>query len=145
MSKLFSTVRAIVLRTPRRTQRHGVGSKRGEPRRVALQPDDHGLGGFYKGGDGLAVFQAHFADDIGGDDGRNPLAAHGNRNLGEQAAALDVGNTPDELVPAADAPKIGASVGFISGLACAIEEAVNFSFGDAVLPPAVFTVRIFCL
>jgi hypothetical protein len=100
---------------------------------VALQPDDHDLGGFYKGGDGLAVFQAHFADGIGGDDGRNPLAAHGKRNLGEQAADLDVGNTPDELVPAADPAKIGAPTGNVSALGCAIEEAVNFFFRDAVM------------
>ncbi len=70
---------------------------------------------------------------IGGDDGRNPLAARGNRNLGDQAADLDVGNTPDELVPAADAAKIGAPVGNVSALGCAIEEAVNFFFGDAMM------------
>jgi hypothetical protein len=55
----------------------GFRSKRGEHRRIALQPDDHDVSGFYKGGDGLAVFQAYFADGIGGDDGRNPLAAPG--------------------------------------------------------------------
>lgn len=117
----------------RRTQRQGFRRKRGEQRRVALQPDDHDLGGFYKGGDGLALFQAHFANGIGGDDGRNPLAAYRNCNLSEQAADLDVGNTPDELIAAADAPKIGAPVGNVSALGCAIEEAVNFFFGDAVM------------
>jgi hypothetical protein len=58
--------------------------------RVALQPDDHDLGGFYNRGDVLALFQAHFADGIGGDDGRNLLATHGNRNLGDQAADPEV-------------------------------------------------------
>jgi hypothetical protein len=58
MSNLFGAIRRV-FGARRRTQRRGFRSKRGEQRRVALQPDDHDVGGFYKRGDGLAVFQAY--------------------------------------------------------------------------------------
>src|ERR1700677_3648465 len=117
----------------RRTQRRAFSSKRGEQRRIALHPDDHDLGGFYQGRDGLAVFQAHFPDGIGGDDGRNPLATDGKRNLGHQAADLDVGNTPDELVPAADASKVRATLRNFLTFRRPIQKSIDFLLRNSVM------------
>ena len=77
MSNLFGAVLTSVSRRGVEHNDRGFRSKRGEQRRIALQPDDYDVGGFYKGGDSLVVFQVYFAEGIGGDDGRNPPAAHG--------------------------------------------------------------------
>ena len=106
--------------------------------RVALEADDHDFGGFYKGGDGLAFFQAHFANGIGGDDGGDALAADGEGDLRDQAADFYVSDAADELVAPADAAKIGAAFGNFAVLVRAIEEAVDFFFGDAVVAAGGF-------
>jgi hypothetical protein len=56
MSNLFGAVRRVFGgRSVEHTGR-ASGANAGEQRRIALQPDDHDLGGFHKGRDGLAFF-----------------------------------------------------------------------------------------
>jgi hypothetical protein len=103
-----------------------------------LQPDDHDFGGFYQGSDSLAFFHAQLANRVGGDDGSDSLATDGEGHLGDQAADFDVGDAADELVAAADVSKISAAFGDVSVLGRAIQEAVNFFFGNAMVAAGGF-------
>src|ERR1700722_4414604 len=98
-----------------------------------LKPDDHDFGGLHEGGDGLALFQAQFADCIRGDDGGDALAADGKGHLRDEAVNFYVGDAADELIASTDAAKVGAAFGNVGVLVRAIEEAVNFFLGDAVV------------
>src|SRR5271163_5126408 len=103
-----------------------------------LKADDHDFGGFHEGGDRLAFLQAQLAHRIGGDDGSDPLAADGEGHLSDQAADFDVGDAPDELVAAADVAKIAAPFRDVPVLGGAIQEAVHFFFGNAMVAAGGF-------
>src|SRR3984885_1239570 len=118
---------------------HSGGTGRGSAARSEkLEPDDHDFGGLYQSGDGLAFFQAQFANRVGGDDGGNALAADGEGHLRDQAVNFYVGDTADELVAAADAAKVCASFGDVAVFGGAIQETVHFFFRNAVVAAGGF-------
>src|ERR1700691_1264039 len=119
---------------------HSGGAGRGSATRSGkLEPDDHDFGGLYQSGDGLAFFQAEFANRVGGDDGGNALATDGEGDLGDQAINSYIGDAADELVAAADAAEIGAAFGDVAVFGGAVQETVHFFFGDAVGAAGGFT------
>ena len=85
-----------------------------EEKNERLKPDDHDFGGLHEGGDGLAFFQAQFADCIRGDDGGNALPSDGEGHLRDQAVNFYVGDAADELVASADAAKVCAAFGDVA-------------------------------
>ena len=103
-----------------------------------LEADDHDFGGLYQGSNGLALFQAQFAHGIGGDDGSDALAADGEGHLRYESVNFYVGDAAHKLVAAADAAKVGAAFGNIGVFIGAIEEAINFFLGDAVVATGGF-------
>jgi hypothetical protein len=119
-------------RTNRRRWCGGRAKKRAEP--TDLWPNNHDFCGLDQSGDGLAIFQAHFANRIGGYDRRDSLAADRHGDLGDQAVNLYAGHPADELVAPADSPEVRPSVGNVSALAGSIQKSVHFPLGNAVVP-----------
>ena len=115
----------------------GAEGASGEKNKL-LKPDDHDFGGLHESGDGLAFFQAHFANGIGGDDGSNALTADGEGHLRYQAVNFYVGDAADELVAPADAPEIAPALAHFAGLGGTIEELVDLPFGDAMVAAGRF-------
>jgi hypothetical protein len=103
-----------------------------------LKPDDHDFGGLHESGDGLAFFQAQFADCISGDDGGDALAADRKGDLRDEAVNFYVGDAADELVASTDATKVGAAFGNVGVLVRSIKKPVNFFLGDAVVAAGGF-------
>jgi len=95
--------------------------------------DNHYFGGFYEGGHGLAFLQTHFAYRIGRDNRCDVLPADGEAYLSHQPAHFDIGDAPDQLVPAADPAKIGAPSRDISSFRRPIEETVDFLFRNPMV------------
>ncbi len=100
-----------------------------------LHANDHDFGGLDERGGGVALLETHFSNRIRGDNGGDALAADGEGDLGHQAADLDVQDAADELIAPADATKIGSSLLNRTVFLDAVEEFVNFGFGDTVMAP----------
>src|SRR5271166_4604620 len=88
-----------------------------EIREAALQSNDHDFCGLYQSGHGLADFQPHFPNSIGGYDGGNMLTANRKGHLCHQTGDLYVGHAADKLVAPADASKVILPFGNVSTLA----------------------------
>ena len=81
----------------------------------------------------MALLEAHFTDSVGGDNGRNMLAADREIYLSHESTYFDVGNAPNELVPAAYPPEIGTTLCNVAVFCRLIEEPVDFFLWDAMV------------
>ena len=77
--------------------------KRSPSLRSDLRPDDHDLGGLDEGGGGVAFLEGELARGVSGDDRRDALVADGEDDLREEAFDLDLRDSAEKLVSAADA------------------------------------------
>src|ERR1700693_1597288 len=66
------------------------------------------------------------------------VAAGGEGHLGDGAVNFDVRDAADQLIASADVSKIGAAFGDVSVLSRAIQEAVHFFFGNAMVAAGGF-------
>lgn len=97
-----------------------------------LEKLDHDVGGFDEGGGGVATFELHLADGVGGDDGGDALVVDGEDDLGHEAVDLDVDDFADELVASADlAVALAGACG--GSLLLAFEEGLERGDSDAVV------------
>jgi len=113
-----------------------VMTSRGSRRRSFSDTQHHDLGGFDESGDGFTDFELHFAGGFGGDDGVDDLAADGELDLAEEAIEFEFDDAADELVATADGAEHLAFGGV--GAFGFVEQAVEFSLGDAVVTTGSF-------
>ena len=72
-------------------------------------------------------------DCVGGDNRCNTLATDREVYLSHESTYFDVGNAPNELVPAAYPPEIGAALRDVPVFRRSIEEPVDFRLGDTMV------------
>lgn len=109
-----------------RAGRRAAGSSRSYPK-------NHYLGRFDQGGDGLALLQAHLANRVRRDDGRDTLTSDRECYLGHQALSFDIRDPADQLIPSADFAEIVAALAHVAGFGCAIEKLVDLLLWNAMV------------
>jgi hypothetical protein len=107
----------------------------------ASQVQDHDLGCFDKSRCSLSRFELHFAGRSSRNDRYDLLVPNGKRYFGHEAADSDILDSPDKLVPPADATdQLLALWGRLRpGLE---QKSINLALRDGMVPPGVFTLRI---
>jgi len=86
---------------------------------------NHYLGRFDQGGDGLALLEAHLANRVRSDNGRNALTSDRERHLGHESLSFDIRDPADQLIPSADFAEIVAPLPHVAGFGCAIQKLVD--------------------
>ena len=109
-----------------RAGRRAAGSSRSYPK-------NHYLGRFDQRGDGLALLQAHLANRVRSDNGRDALTSNRERHLGHKPLSFDIRDAADQLIPSADFAEIVAALAHIAGLGCAIEKLVDLLLRNAMV------------
>jgi hypothetical protein len=106
--------------------RRAAGSSR-------LYPKNHYLGRFDQGGDGLALLEAHLANRVRSDNGRDALTSDRERHLGHQPLSFDIRDAADQLIPSADFAEIVAPLAHVAGFGCAIKKLVDLLLWNAMV------------
>ena len=99
---------------------------------------NHYLGRFDQGGDGLALLEAHLANCVRRDNGRNALTANRERHLGHQPLSFDIRDAADQLIPSAHFSEIVAALAHVAGFGCAIQKLVDLLLRNAMVAAGSF-------
>jgi hypothetical protein len=99
----------------------------------SLYSKNHYLGRFDQGRDGLALLEAHLANRVRSDNGRDALTANRERHLGHQSLSFDIRDAADQLIPSADFAEIVAALAHVAGFGCAIQKLVDLLLRNAMM------------